>query len=57
MALDLARRMKDSVYCSLEKQLWMCSNFSFRYFGELILRAFREKKPYENTPFCFVTVV
>ena len=40
---DLARRMKDTGYCSQEKEFLICSKVSFRKLGEQILRALREK--------------
>ena len=51
MDFYLARWMKNSGYCSLEKELWICSNSSFRFLGEQILRALR------NAAFCFIALV
>ena len=47
MAFDLARWIKVSRYCSLEKKFLMCSNSSFRKLGEQILKPLRKETLYE----------
>ena len=49
--------MKDSGYCSLEKEILVCSNSSFRNLVEQILRTLRKKETNENAAFCFIALV
>ena len=48
--------LKDSGYCSFEKEILMCTNSSFKKLGKQICRALR-KKIVENATFYFIITV